>query len=146
VKKGHMSIYVMLAGVLLLTISLALFKFEIERKKSLSYRRKAVEKIDERDYRREKVFSDLYKILKEAGHNHNKTSIIQYLKSHSSDIDLDFEGMSLRFIPEKEQLLLIYNHNVHYNRVEYYDFDVAEEGLTFNLLTSDLIGRYDYVY
>ena len=45
----------------------------------------------------EKRFSDLYKILKEAGHNHNKTSIIQYLKSHSSDIDLDFEGMSLTY-------------------------------------------------
>lgn len=146
VNKGYMAIYVMLAGLLLLSISLVMFKFEVERRKTISYRRKAIENKDENDYRKEKILSDLYEIIKENGIDQDKASVIQYLKTNSSDINLDFDGMRLRFLPEKEQLLLVYNYNAYYNRVEYYDLDLSEGALVVNLLSSDLVGRYDYVY
>lgn len=146
VKKGNIVIYAMLVGLLLISISLALFKFELETKKSLSYRRKSLVDMDKTNYRREKLFTSLYAILRDKGINLNKASIIQYMKNNGSVFKLDFDGMSLRFDSEKEQLLIVYNYNTYYNRVEYYDLNLLEGKLFFNLLSSDLVGRYDYVY
>jgi len=146
VKKGYMVVYFMIAGLLLLSISLVVFKFELERKKILSYRRKALENLNETDYRRERLFSNLNQILNEKGIALDKATVIDYLKTYSSDFKLDFDDMSLQFLSDKEQILLAYNYNAYYKCVEYYDLDLSEGRLVFNLLSSNLVGRYDYGY
>ncbi|NLM35396.1 MAG: hypothetical protein GX206_08155 [Clostridiales bacterium] len=137
-----MVIYALLAGFFLLTISLLIFKFELERRRSLSVRRNALENKSENDYRREKVFSSLHHLLKEQDIHWSKSSIVEYLKTYGSDLNLDCDGMRLGFLPQEEHFILVYNYNLHYNQVEHYDIDITDEGLIFHLLGNEFVGRY----
>lgn len=136
--KGHAVIYIFFLGMLSMMMVFITFKLQMNLK---SYLKDSVENSlrQGRDTRYKEYLFTYFK--RELLHNNvdiSKESIMNYLNSDNNPLILIVEDSLLTFDRKEQLLLIIYPHDMYYNRVDYFDFSLEGEKLLFYIERSEI--------
>jgi hypothetical protein len=136
--KGYIVIYVFFFGMLSMVMVFIIFKLQMNLK---SYLKESVENSLRQD--RDSIYKEyLFAYFKrELVHNNvdiSKESIMNFLNSDKNPLTLKFEDSLLTFDKKEQLLLIIYPHDIYYNRVDYFNFSPEEGKLLFYIERSEI--------
>ncbi len=124
VKKGFILIYVMLTGILILSMVIVMFKVELNTFKYLQCKKENLLSTEHHDYCKENLFSMLNNILQRENICADRQTIIDFVKSQGSAANITFQDSKMQFISDSQLFKVVFPYDDFQNLCEYYNLEI----------------------
>jgi hypothetical protein len=136
--KGYVTIYVLFFGILLISMMMIAFKFQLQMKRDVIISIENSLKSEKRLMHKEYLFS-LFK--KEILRNEiciSRENIMNFLSSEDVYLQIFFEDSVLTFDKMRQLMVISYPFDTYYNKMEYFSFTSENGRLFFSIDYSEI--------
>ncbi len=139
VKKGYVTVYILLISFLCMTLVLYSFYLEVKKARNIKSYKNLITNAKKIDEYREHLFTYFHKELNEALRSRSKESVKEYLNENNIKFKFDNDKSCIRYDSNIDKIVLETYYDSDYYRRDLYDYKIISNKLIYVYLKTTYV-------